>query len=317
MRKLMDPVFFNVDTFAEIFSIKSIQCIELMSKHGLVHPTKVMTDLTIDILGKTIFDYDFQMLEQNIASNKYVGAYQFVLENMSKPIRVLGGKLYDSLPIRDNKQFDEKMDKLNELMIEMIHISKSKNGQGETLLDKMVRSTDVETGKGLTDDQLRANLIILFVAGHETTATALSFAFYVLGKHTHVQEKLCEEVRRVVGDDPNTPITLEHIEQMEYLKWTIKEILRMYPPVSYFPARKLERGETIGNYQLQKGQLVNASIVSIHQNPKYWKNPELFRPERFSPEESIGRHSHAYVPFGGGSRTVSVSHHTLFTLNSA
>lgn len=139
-----------------------------------------------------------------------------------------------------------------------------------------------------------------FLAGHETTSVALTWLLYLLAKHESIQEKLFQEISIILQG--RTP-TYEDIAKLEYTLCAIKEGMRMYPPIALLPGRILSEDDTIMDYSIPKGTLVNVAVFCIHHNEKYWPNPFEFRPERFLHEESVKRPAHAYLPFGNYART--------------
>jgi hypothetical protein len=144
---------------------------------------------------------------------------------------------------------------------------------------------DEETQTGMTDQQLRDEVMTLVLAGHETTANVLSWAFYLLSKHPEVARRLQREVSSVLGG--RSP-TLADLGQLSYTKKVIEEALRLYPPAWVFEREAIADDE-IGGYRIPKGGIVGISPWSIHRSTKLWDNPEGFDPERFSPEAVAAR----------------------------
>ncbi|XP_057600283.1 taurochenodeoxycholic 6 alpha-hydroxylase-like isoform X2 [Hippopotamus amphibius kiboko] len=156
----------------------------------------------------------------------------------------------------------------------------------------------VENGNSLSDMDLRAEVDTFMVAGHDTTASGISWLLYALASHPEHQQRCREEIQSLLGD--SACITWNHLDQMPYTTMCIKEALRLYPPVP-FVGRELSKPITFPDGRsLPAGLTLILSIYGLHHNPKVWLNPEVFDPSRFAPESS--QHSHAFLPFSGGSR---------------
>ncbi|XP_048504921.1 uncharacterized protein LOC105688649 [Athalia rosae] len=152
----------------------------------------------------------------------------------------------------------------------------------------------------LTDDELREEVDTFLFAGHDTTAAAMSWALFSLGNHPDIQDKIHQEQLEVFGDSTE-PATLHQISELKYLERVIKETLRLFPSapsVGRFVTEEIE----IAGYKIPEQASVSVQIHRVHHDPKYWKNPDKFDPDRFLPENSQGRHPYAYVPFSAGPR---------------
>nr|XP_020731493.1 taurochenodeoxycholic 6 alpha-hydroxylase-like isoform X1 [Odocoileus virginianus texanus] len=156
----------------------------------------------------------------------------------------------------------------------------------------------MENGSSLSDEDLRAEVDTFMFEGHDTTASGISWILYALASHPKHQQRCREEIQSLLGDD--TPITWDHLDQMPYTTMCIKEALRLYPPVPAI-GRELSKPITFPDGRsLPAGILVSLSFYGLHHNPNVWLNPEVFDPSRFAPGST--RHSHAFLPFSGGSR---------------
>ncbi|KAL0480760.1 Cyp4v2 [Acrasis kona] len=313
-RQVMNPAFYNVDQFATEFTQRTIQCLqtieELQKTRTTIQVPPLMTALTLDILGTTIFGYDFNCMNEIATPNKHsesaaiVHAYEYVLKNIVTFTKLILQHNYPTFFKKQADEFDSNLKVLDDLAKRMIHKSKEKlsnGGQAETLLDMMVTASESEHVK-MNDKTLRDNMLVLLIAGHDTTSNALSYALYSLCKHPDIQVKLYNEIINKVG--LNGEVTIEKIDQIEYLDWFIKENLRLHSPVSSIPPKILSEDFVLGDYKLKKGVIVTINSFAIHRNPDVWGgDAEEFRPERFSPEESKKRHSNAFMPFSSGPRT--------------
>ncbi|XP_044146454.1 cytochrome P450 4B1-like [Bufo gargarizans] len=166
-------------------------------------------------------------------------------------------------------------------------------------LDILLCSKD-EHGRSLSDEDLRAEVDTFMFEGHDTTASGISWMMYCLAKHPEHQQKCREEIREVLGD--RRTMEWEDLSKLSYTTMCIKESIRLYPPVPSV-SRELSKPVTFfDGRSLPAGTVVSLHIYGIHRNPAVWKDPEVFDPLRFTPENSAGRHSHAFVPFAAGPR---------------
>ncbi|MEE6495430.1 hypothetical protein FKM82_002044 [Ascaphus truei] len=166
-------------------------------------------------------------------------------------------------------------------------------------LDILLCARD-ENGESLSDEDLRAEVDTFMFEGHDTTASGISWILYCMAKNPEHQEKCREEIREVLGE--RHTVEWDDLSQMTFTSMCIRESLRLYPPVPLL-ARQLNKPITFcDGRSLPEGCLVSVCIDSIHRNPDVWKDPEVFDPLRFSPENSVHRHSHAYLPFAAGPR---------------
>jgi cytochrome P450 len=166
------------------------------------------------------------------------------------------------------------------------------------LIEMLIKSVDEETNEAMTEQQLFDEVMTIFLAGYETTSTALTWLLVILKKHPAVLEKLQAEIDQVLGS--RAP-TFEDILRLTYTHQVFMEVLRYHTVASLLP-RALNEPDQLGPYLLPANALVLLSIHGVHHNPRVWNNPEVFDPERFAPEAIAQRHPFAYVPFSAGPR---------------
>ncbi|XP_069498354.1 cytochrome P450 4B1-like [Ambystoma mexicanum] len=166
-------------------------------------------------------------------------------------------------------------------------------------LDILLNARD-EAGKGLSDEELRAEVDTFMFEGHDTTASGISWILYSMAKYPEHQEMCRKEIKEILGD--RDTVEWDDLSKMTYTTMCIKESLRLYPPVPGV-ARQISTPITFFDGRtLPAGSLLGLSIFALHRNPKVWSNPEVFDPERFSPENISSRSPHAFLPFAAGSR---------------
>jgi len=165
-------------------------------------------------------------------------------------------------------------------------------------LARLMEARDPETGVGLSDEALRDNVVTFIAAGHETTALALSYALYLIANAPQVQDRLAREAFAVCGEGPVTAAT---VEKLAFHEQVLKEAMRLYPPVAAIDRQAL-RDVRAGGLDIRKGDIVLVLIYVMHRHRLLWREPARFMPERFSDEDSKGRHRFQFLPFGGGPR---------------
>jgi cytochrome P450 len=207
-------------------------------------------------------------------------------------------KLETSLPLPANRRFWRALRELETVVYQIIAERRRTRRDESDLLSMFLAARDDETGAGMTDRQLRDEILTMLLAGHETTSLALSWTYYLLSQHPEVEQGIADEVERVVGDGQPA---FEHLDRLVCTRRAIEESLRLYPPAWGFSRRALGDDE-IGGYRIPKGSLVFLIPFVIHRRSKLWPNPDRFDPDRFAPEQEAQRPRFAYIPFGGGPR---------------
>jgi cytochrome P450 len=157
---------------------------------------------------------------------------------------------------------------------------------------------DEDTGEGMDDEQLRDEVLTLTLAGHETTATALTWTWYLLSQNREAERKLHAELDRVLG---GRAASVADLPDLAYTGMVIDEAMRLYPPVWAVGRQAIAEDEIIG-HRVPKDSNVVLSQWLAHRHAAFWEDPERFEPERFSAERNAGRPRYAFFPFGGGPR---------------
>ncbi|XP_058240637.1 cytochrome P450 4V2 [Hemibagrus wyckioides] len=179
--------------------------------------------------------------------------------------------------------------------------SESKLGKKKrrAFLDMLLKTTD-EDGNKLTHQDIREEVDTFMFEGHDTTAAGMNWAIHLLGAHPEIQRKVQQELYEVFGDS-DRPINNEDLKKLRYLECVIKEALRIFPSVPFF-ARTICEDTHINGYKVPKGVNVIILTYALHRDPRFFPEPEEFRPERFLPENTAGRNPYCYIPFSAGLR---------------
>jgi cytochrome P450 len=210
------------------------------------------------------------------------------------------------LPTANNRRLRPALESLNRIVGRMIATKRRRLNAGSgpqdahrDLLTTLMHARDEETGESMSDAQLHDEVMTLLIAGHETTANALSWMWYLLDRHPDEQERLRAELVAVTGGRPPTVEDLPHLPR---LKAVFQETLRLYPPVWMFDRRALGPDDLAGT-KVAAGDLVIFCPYAIHRLPELWADPEAFRPERFEAGHKEQKNMFAYLPFSAGPRT--------------
>ena len=184
---------------------------------------------------------------------------------------------------------------LDEIVNRIIRQRRASGQDFGDLLSMLMAARD-EDGSGMTDRQLRDEILTFLLAGHETTAVSLSWTWYLLSEHPKVEQKLRKELTQVLGG--RAP-QLEDLSRLPYTEKVVKESMRLYPP-AWSLARTVTKEVELGGYRLPVGANVVMSQWILHRDPRFFEQPEQFNPDRWTAEAIQRLHRFAYFPFGGG-----------------
>jgi cytochrome P450 len=211
------------------------------------------------------------------------------------------------VPTPRNREFQKAKASVDRLIYDMIRERRASGIRRDDLLDQLLYAVDQDTGSSLTDHQLRDELLTIAAAGHETTANALSWGWYLLAVHPDVRARLCEELTNVLGI--RRP-TIDDIPRLVYTRSVFEETLRLYPPAPALQRRAV-RDTSLGGCPIRAGSLLVIGLWNIHRHADFWDQPEAFRPERFEESAEGVRHRLAWMPFGAGHRTCVGNHFAM------
>jgi cytochrome P450 len=248
-----------------------------------------MHRLTLRIVAQALFGTELRA-EVAAISRALVIANRRVTQFFFRPFPPL------SFPTPENRKFQAAVRDMDAVVDKIIAAHRARNAAGDDLVALLMQARDPDTGEGMDDRQLRDEVLTVLLAGHETTANALTWTFYLLSQHPTVFRRLQAELAATLGGRTPGVADLPHLP---YTRMVIEESLRLYPPAWVITRRAIHDDE-LGGYHIPAGATVMFSPYAMHHNARYWDNPEGFDPERFTPERSAGRPAFAYFPFGGG-----------------
>jgi cytochrome P450 len=212
-----------------------------------------------------------------------------------------------SIPTPSNVSFRSAIRVLHGVVDQFIEQRRSRKQEHRDLLSMLLEARDPETGEGLNDQQIRDEVITLMVAGHETTATALSWTLYLVSKHPAAQDRIRQEVSEVLGD--GVP-SLADLAKLRFTTMVLEEAMRLYPPV-WGLARDPIKPDVIGGYRVPVGSSVYMQTYITHRRHDVWPRPDEFDPERFEPSRAASRHPFAFLPFGAGQHKCIGAHFAM------
>ncbi|XP_057367472.1 cytochrome P450 4c3-like [Daphnia carinata] len=332
-RRMLTPAFHiqHVNNFVNIFNEKSVDTARQMERVLNVLDDEldvfpIMTQCALDILCESSIgrktrsqeekDIYFQNLHkvQLVFMKRIVKPWLgidwlFQLTNLGRLNKayVSATRSFTDLVIRDRREWRmEQMKKYPKQGTTKETPDDSVNHEEDlyqsrerpAFLDILLKAS--EDGEMISEDDIKDEVNLFMVAGHETTAITLSMCLYLIAKHPEQQKLVMEELTQVFGESTR-PCSIHDLGQLRYLECCLKETLRLYTPVPFI-MRYLTEDVQTGDYTLPKGATVALMLYSMHRNPLFYPDPECFKPERFFPENRIARHQYAFIPFSAGPR---------------
>ncbi len=292
-RRLIQPVFHRerLAAFGRLMTESALAWTEEASI-DMQQPLDLfqeMSGLTLSIVGKALFGADMLAHKERVTQ-----AFTTINHLLAQAFYVPG---LLSLPTPQRHRLYEARNTLYTVVDELIS-KRREASTGSDLLTMLLHARDEETGEGMTDQQVRDEVLTLMVAGHETTTNALCWTFLLLAQHLHIEARLREEYQQVLnGRAPQ----MEDLPQLKLARMVLEESMRLYPPAWAFARQAIAEDEMSG-YTIPKGAYVLMFPSTTHRHPAFWERPDVFDPERFEPSRAAGRHRFAYFPFGGGPR---------------
>jgi cytochrome P450 len=253
-----------------------------------------MMRLTLGIVAKTLFNAEVGDSARDVAE-----AMTTILE-MFHLLLLPFSELLEKLPLPHRRRFDRARDQLDRIVYGFINERRATGVDHGDLLSMLLASRDEEAdGSGLTDEQVRDEALTLFIAGHETTANALTWTWYLLSQNPDAERRLHEELDAVLPDGET--LTVDHLPRLVYTERVLAESMRLYPP-AWAIGRKSIRDTKIGTFTIPADSLVLVNVFGLQRDPRFFDEPEKFDPGRWTAEEKEKRNPYTYVPFGGGIR---------------
>jgi cytochrome P450 len=293
-RRLAQPAFLRDRVAA--YGPRMVACAQAMLVRWQAGQTRdlhaEMMQLTLEIVAQTLFGADVTGHAPDVRTALEAALTGYVAR-LKKLIL-----LPEWVPTPTNLRLRRAVRRLDEIIYRIIQERRAQGSKGDDLLSLLLNARDQDDGSRMTDRQLRDEAMTLFLAGHETTALALTWAWYLLAQHPEVEEHLLAELRAVLGCRPPT---VADLPRLAYAERVVMETLRLYPPV-YAIGREAIADCEIGGYPVRAGTTLLMSQWVVHRDPRFYDRPEVFDPDRWVSDRARHLPRCAFFPFGGGPR---------------
>lgn len=294
-RRLAQPAFHRsrIASYAQVMTAYGSQTCTRWRDGDTLDMSAEMMQLTLGIVGKTLFDADV------VSDAQEVGEAMTVVMDLFNTITIPFFELIQKLPLPQLRRFDTAKARLDAIIYRLIEQRRLAGEDRGDLLSMLLLAQDTEVDGGrMTDEQLRDELMTIFLAGHETTANALTWTWYLLSSNPEAEARLHEEIDRVLeGRLPD----FDDVAKLKYTEMVLAETMRLYPPAWALGRLAMEDFE-IGGYVVPRKSLVLMSQFVMHRDPRYFADPLKFDPDRWTTEARESRPQFSYFPFGGGPR---------------
>lgn len=293
-RRMINPAFHRkrIASYAQMMSDYTVEMLDSWKPGQTLDVSHAMMALTLRIVSRALFDHDARTDTDRVSE---------AMESFRESFRVPAA--FSWLPLPSVRRAKRALVDIDTLVYGMIDERLNNQDSLDTRLDllsAMIQAVDVEgDNTSMTRKQLRDEVLTLFLAGHETTSHALTWTLYLLSQHPEAEARVQQELHDALGD---TLPTMEHLSSLPFLTMCLKESMRLYPPV-YVISRAAKEDTQVGGYDIPQGAEVLIWLYLAHHDPRWFPEPETFKPERFSPEQEPQIPKGAYNPFGAGTRT--------------
>ena len=295
-RRLVMPAFHRkrIEEYQAVMRDTTKEVLDGWRPGKVIDIAHEMHRLALIVVGRTLFN-----MELAGAAHELGDAVATVVATVGNPFNIALAQLpFDLARVGRGGTLRKSLAKIDTILHGVIEQHKRDGHDTGDVVSMLVAARD-EDGSQLSVQQIRDQLLTLFVAGHETSANALAWACYLLAQHPHVTTKLLAEIERELGNEPPTSADFE---RLPYLEQVVKEVLRLYPPAP--SANRIARDAfQWKGYTINKGDIVIYSPFITHRMEKYWREPNVFRPERFDPVNGDPITPYSYIPFSVGPRS--------------
>jgi cytochrome P450 len=282
-RYMMQPFFHRrvITEFATNIGAENDRCLErwagLAAAGEPLNLTDEMSELTLAIVLRSIFGRDLDRLTEQPGANPFAVVTREQVRDL---------------------QFAYKFRSLTKLVAQLIARRRAEPEEHFDYLAMLMSARDKESGAPMAERELIDEVLTLIVAGHETTASALNWTWYLLSQHPEAEARLHAEIDAA---PPAAAPSLSEMEALSYTQQVVNEALRLYPP-GWLLSRRTIEADTLGGYAVPPRSNVLLPLYLLHRHPGFWKNPQAFWPERFAAEHEAERPRFAYMPFAAGPR---------------
>jgi cytochrome P450 len=294
-RRLVQPAFHRerLAGYAAVMSEYAIRLRDRWTAGKTVDVSNEMMRLTLAVVGKTLFSAEIEEEASEIGE-----ALTAVLK-MFRMLMMPFSEYFEKLPLPSVRRFDKARLRLDQTIYGLIHDRRRSGEDTGDLLSMLLLAHDEEAeANGMTDQQVRDEALTLFLAGHETTANALTWTWYLLSQNPECERRLHAEIDRVLGG--RVP-GMSDLQELRYTEMVFAEAMRLYPP-AWAIGRMSKAPFELGGVPIAAKSICIVSPYVIQRDPRWFPDPERFDPERWTPEARDARPKFSYFPFGGGAR---------------
>jgi cytochrome P450 len=304
-RHLVQPAFHmqRIANYADAIVDYGELMVQSWHDNQQVDMHEAMMTVTMKIIAKVLFDTDVSKDAHDLEQAITVGI-EAVMNKITHVVTIP-----DWIPTPANRRAMAAFKLLDQKIDDIINSRRQTMEDKGDLLSMLLLSED-DNGESMTDSQVRDEAMTLFLAGHETTAIALTWTLYLLSQHPDILQKLQQEVDTVLG---NRRATLDDLKQLTYTNMVVKESMRFYPP-AWITTRIVMEPIVFDTFTAEIGNLLVLSPYLTHHDPALWENPSTFNPQRFTKEAEKEHHKFAYFPFGGGPRVCIGNHFAMMEI---
>ena len=294
-RRLVQPAFHRqrVAAYGEVMTAYAARRLADWKEGDVLDVHDEMMSLTQAIVAKTLFDADVSDEAHEVGTASHI-----LMEDFGARLGSLLQLLPNWLPTPANLRARRAITRLDQVVYRMIAARRQSSEDRGDLLSILLHAQDADDGTRMSDRQVRDEVMTLFMAGHETTAVALSWTWYLLAQHPDVDGRLAEELRTVLGSRAPTAVDLP---RLSYTEMVVTETMRLYPP-AYAMGRMAAVPTEVAGHPVAAGVVVILPTWVVQRDPRWFDEPEAFRPERWQDERARRQPRYTYFPFGGGPR---------------
>ncbi len=278
--------------YAEVMSAYGVRARDRWKAGSTLDISGEMMRLTLAVVGKTLFSADVE------AEAPEIGEALTVVLNMFRMLMMPFSEYLEKLPLPSIRRFEKARDRLDKTIYRLIAERRKTGEDAGDLLSMLLLAQDEESGAGMSDTQVRDEALTLFLAGHETTANALTWTWYLLSQNPDCERRLHQEIDTVLqGRVPQ----FEDVPQLRYTEMVFAEAMRLYPP-AWAIGRMSKAAFELGELTISAKSICILSPYVTQRDSRWFPEPARFDPERWMPEAREARPKFSYFPFGGGAR---------------
>lgn len=307
-RRSLQPIFTkkHVAGFASHMAAIADESAAAFAAAGEVDLDAEMRRLTLRVIGRSVFGLDLDSQAADLGPHVR-RVLEYVTHRALRPVRAPRW-----LPTPARHRMRASLAVLQAICDAAVSAVRAGGGEDAELVRLLLEATDPETGEPLSDSAVRGELLIFLLAGHDTTATTLTYTLWALGRDRALQDRVADEVSSL----GSRTLVVEDVPQLPFTVQVLHEALRMCPPA---PAvgRLAMRDAVVDGFRISKGTNVVVGAYAMHHDPALWDDPERFDPDRFSPEQSAGRDRWQFLPFGAGPRSCIADHFAMLEATMA